>query len=149
VSKKNVRPRPKFDPLYSDDLPLEDLAARVKALGIWIHSPGYHGGQARAQALDELVFLRECLWWLRYQRWRKELDRASWQACLDWVKLDEDDTESELLETLARSVQRVRVTILGPWRPGDPATAQWRPETNEEYLRRLRAIRASFRGAIR
>ena len=137
MARKNQRRGPKFDPLAADEFTARDLAARITALGRWIRSPGFHGGQARAQALDELAFLRENVWWRQYQRWRKTLDTAAWNAALEWVKLDREETEQELLETLARSIRRIAVT--------DKKGHAVRMETDEEYLDRLRRIRSSFR----
>jgi len=137
MARKNQRRGPKFDPLGAKDLTVRDLAARVAALGQWVRSPGFHGGQARAQALDERDFLKEHIWWLQYKRWRKTLDTAAWDAALEWVKLDREETEQELLETLARSVRRIAVT--------DKKGHAVRMETDEEYLDRLRRIRSSFR----
>ena len=137
MARKNQRRGPKFDPLAADEFTVRDLAARITALGRWIRSPGFHGGQARAQALDELAFLRENVWWRQYKRWRKTLDTAAWNAALEWVKLDREETEQELLETLARSIRRIAVT--------DKKGHAVRMETDEEYLDRLRRIRSSFR----
>jgi hypothetical protein len=143
MARKNQRKGPKFDPLSSESMSLPEVAVRVRALGQWIRSPGFRGGAARAQALDELAFLREHVWWLQYKRWRKSLDKDAWDAALEWVALDKEETEQELLETLARSAHRISVPAMGPWPKG--AEPKMRLETDSEYLDRLRRIRAAFR----
>jgi|HubBroStandDraft_1064217.scaffolds.fasta_scaffold376477_2 hypothetical protein len=110
------------------DMSLPELKERIALLGTWVRHPSFDRRNTRMRdyALEELHTLRMAVRWLAYRKAQALRDEADWQDALDWVEADAGETLAGVLETLSHSV---------------PHRSE---ESDENYLKRLRKIRAEF-----
>lgn len=115
-----------------------EIVARVVRLGLWVRSDVFREcatASWRWDALAEVNALLDELYLLRARRHNARRDTEHLEDALRWVKADEDETESELLETISRLVPR---------RHGHNG----RLESGAAYVKRLKDIRNTLRGPI-
>lgn len=80
----------------------------------------------KSEVARELSYLRRELRWVVINRWQESRDNREWERALAWVRADRAAVEAELLDTVSRQI---------PPR---------HDETEEDYVARLRAYRATL-----
>lgn len=135
-----------------------ELAKRVRILSAYFHSPGFNIKRLRDRdnVLDEIAYIEEELKWETYRSLCLARDKRMFAQSREWVRADAAEAEAELLETLSVAIPRCLGAKLCkhathklptadcPGYPMCPHRMHAAEESDEEYISRLRMIRASM-----